>query len=146
MNWLESEEAKAYFKAEEEAFTLKLREAGQWHRTERGRMLPKRSPSLAAMGAFIVWKWGRQGYTFRIEQGECNTDRKSGRLRIPGKGRTGTRLIVELKRKRVIDHNGAETYRRNDEVASAIVAKLDGKRVDKWSRFREFVNGDDGDF
>ncbi len=40
-----------------------------------------------------------------------------------GKGRTGTRLIVRWRnlsfhdpRSRVLDHNAAETYRRNEEV------------------------------
>jgi hypothetical protein len=58
-----------------------------------------------------------------IERSFCNTDRKIGRLRHPGKGRHGTRLIVRWRhlssldpRSKVFDHNSAETYRRNQEV------------------------------
>ena len=49
--------------------------------------------------------------------GYCNTDRKVGRLRAPGKGRRGNRLIVQDDAgKVVLDHNSAETYRYNGEV------------------------------
>jgi hypothetical protein len=53
-----------------------------------------------------------------VERGYCNTDRKIGRLRWPGKGRHGNRLIVTDKRtgKTLLDHNAAETYRYNGEV------------------------------
>ncbi len=60
-----------------------------------------------------------------IEKGHCNTDReiKGTRLRRPGKGRTGNRIIVRWKnlptldpRSVVLDHNSAETYRYNGEV------------------------------
>ena len=57
------------------------------------------------------------GYTAEIVRGYCNTDRKIGRLRSPGKGRYGNRLIVKNKEgKVVLDHNAAETYRTNEEV------------------------------
>jgi len=57
------------------------------------------------------------GFTATLEKGHCNTDRKIGRLRWPGKGRTGTRIIVRnAQGKRVLDHNSAETYRTNQEV------------------------------
>jgi len=48
------------------------------------------------------------------------TDRKIGRLRWPGKGRYGNRLIVrdEATQLVLLDHNAAETYRSNDEVES----------------------------
>ncbi len=55
-------------------------------------------------------------YTAEIVEGYCNTDRKAGRLRIPGKGRYGNRLIVRKAGAVVLDHNSAETYRRNEEV------------------------------
>jgi len=58
-----------------------------------------------------------------IEKGYCNTDRKIGRLRSPGKGRTGNRLVVRWRylwaidpKSKVFDHNAAETYRCNEEV------------------------------
>ncbi len=56
-----------------------------------------------------------------IVTGFCNTDRKIAgtRLRRPGKGRYGNRLIVKDKAGKVlIDHNAAETYRSNYEVES----------------------------
>jgi predicted Zn-ribbon and HTH transcriptional regulator len=57
------------------------------------------------------------GFTATIERGYCNTDRKMGRLRWPGKGREGNRLIVRNEAgKVVLDHNAAETYRNNAEV------------------------------
>lgn len=56
------------------------------------------------------------GYTAEIREGFCNTDRKCGRLRIPGKGRYGNRLIVRKQGDIVLDHNSAETYRTNEEV------------------------------
>ncbi len=61
----------------------------------------------------------------KIEEGHCNTDRKikGTRLRRPGKGRTGNRIIVRWRhlptldpRSVVFDHNSAETYRYNGEV------------------------------
>lgn len=57
------------------------------------------------------------GLTARVERGYCNTDRKIGRLRWPGKGRRGNRLIVtDDKGEVVLDHNATETYRRNEDV------------------------------
>ena len=62
-----------------------------------------------------------------VEPGYCNTDRDiSGtRLRRPGKGRRGNRIIVrDLAGKIVLDHNAAETYRYNGEVERWIKEKL----------------------
>jgi hypothetical protein len=57
------------------------------------------------------------GLRAKVVPGYCNTDRKAGRLRVPGKGRHGNRLIVtDVTGKTILDHNGAETYRSNDEV------------------------------
>lgn len=66
-----------------------------------------------------------------IEQGYCCTDRKipGTRLRRPGKGRRGNKLVVYSRTKRspsgldrlvVFSHNSAETYRRNSEVVDWI--------------------------
>jgi len=58
-------------------------------------------------------------YTATIVRGYCNTDRKIAgtRLRWPGKGREGNRLIVRDEGGNVVlDHNAAETYRMNSEV------------------------------
>lgn len=57
------------------------------------------------------------GYRASIVEGYCNTDRKVGRFRHPGKGRRGNRLIVKDAAGNVaLDHNAAETYRTNSEV------------------------------
>jgi len=59
------------------------------------------------------------GYTAKIVEGYCCTDRKipGTRLRHAGKGRTGNRIIVTNPCDVVVlDHNSAETYRHNDEV------------------------------
>lgn len=59
---------------------------------------------------------GHLGYVARVEPWSYNTDRKIGRLRHPGKGREGNRLVVRLQGVEVFVHNAAETYRHNDEV------------------------------
>lgn len=66
------------------------------------------------------------GFTAVIERGYCNTDRKIGRLRWPGKGREGTRLIVRNANGKVVfDHNAAETYRTNAEVEAWLAGLKD---------------------
>ena len=70
----------------------------------------------------------------RIERGYCNTDRKipGSRLRRPGLGRWGNRLIVTRRNNKIVvyDHNGAETYRTNDEVERWLTAWVAGKCTD----------------
>lgn len=57
------------------------------------------------------------GFTATVERGYCSTDRKVGRLRVPGNGRYGSRLVVRNADGNVVlDHNSAIPYRRNDEV------------------------------
>lgn len=78
--------------------------------------MTKRAPSLKTLAAKINAD-GR--FKANITAGYCNTDRKipGTRLRHPGKGRTGNRLIVLDRRLNVVlDHNAAETYRHNGEV------------------------------
>jgi hypothetical protein len=55
-----------------------------------------------------------------IVEGYLNTDTPVGRLRIPGKGRYGNRIIVrrESDGAVVLNHNAADDYRRNEEVES----------------------------
>lgn len=62
-----------------------------------------------------------------VEKGYANTDRKIGRLRWPGKGRTGNRLVVRRNAVVVLDHNSAETYRTNSEVEYWLERWLAGK-------------------
>ncbi len=53
----------------------------------------------------------------QIEHSQVSTDRQIGRLRWPGKGRTGTRIVVKDSGfKTLLDHNNAETYRRTSDV------------------------------
>jgi len=83
---------------------------------------PKRARRLAAI---VNWINANLPDLFaEITEGYCNTDRQIGRLRHPGKGRHGNRLIVRVRsaRKlfsewpRLLDHNSAQTYRNNGEV------------------------------
>lgn len=82
-----------------------------------------RTPRLAELARQIEAEF--QELETRIEKGYCNTDRKipGTRLRRPGKGRRGNRLIVFMRgtdrfwrENVVLDHNAAETYRCNDDV------------------------------
>jgi len=72
------------------------------------------------------------GFKARIERGYCNTDRKVGRLRVPGKGREGNRLIVEFEGRVVFDHNAAETYRHNQEVENWLESVQRGRKPWEW--------------
>ena len=99
-----------------------------------------RCPSLKRMAAFIMATWPE--YEATVVSDECDTDRQVGRLRIPGKGRTGSRIIVtDSKGKRVIDHSNAETYRNSCEVAEIILDKLDGKKPGWMCNGSEFIHG-----
>lgn len=78
-----------------------------------------------------------------IEEGYCNTDRKirGTRLRHPGKGRTGNRLIVRWRHLSrfdreavVLDHNAAEAYRTNQEVEDWL--RRDAPRLKQPERAR----------
>lgn len=70
-----------------------------------------------------------EGLTAEVVEGFFNTDRKVGRLRRPGKGRYGNRLIVrDAQGNIILDHNGAETYRTNEEVENWLEWVQQGKR------------------
>ena len=86
------------------------------------------APRLKKLAEVIRAEW--PDLDVRVERGFCNTDRKVGRHRHPGKGRHGTRLIVrDLSMQPpyggevLLDHNSAETYRRNSEVVEWIEAR-----------------------
>ena len=72
----------------------------------------------------------------RLERGYCDTDRKIGRLRVPGKGRHGNRLIVTyLPTGQVVyEHNSAEPYRINAEVEVWLERWKAGCHEDRWGR------------
>lgn len=80
------------------------------------------TPRLRTLAA-IINADPRGIFTAEISVAHVSTDRhpKGVRWRISGKGRTGNRLIVKEHDgtggvKIVLDHNSAETYRRNEEV------------------------------
>lgn len=77
---------------------------------------------LKAIAAWI--NANMPGYRAEVSSSYCNTDRKAGRLRIPGKGRTGNRLVVRKGDAVVLDHNSAQTYRTNAEVESWLSSEL----------------------
>ncbi len=79
--------------------------------TEKARRLP-------AIAKFINENFKNQGYEAVIKEGFCDTDRKIAgtRLRHPGKGRYGNKLVVKKDGQEIFSHNAAETYRTNDEV------------------------------
>ncbi len=72
----------------------------------------------------------------RVELGAgyCNTDRKprGARYRMPGKGRTGARLQVFSGSARILDHNAAETYRDNMEVAHWVEDRAQRRVPEVW--------------
>lgn len=73
----------------------------------------------------------------RVAGSSYSTDRKIGRLRWPGKGRTGNRIIVTRKRGGAVllDHNSAETYRSNAEVEEWLAAWVDGRCTRTWCSY-----------
>lgn len=71
--------------------------------------------TIKSLAAEIKEKWPE--LQVEVTRGYCNTDRHVGRLRVPGKGRIGTRIIVrDAAGNKLLDHNNAETYRRASEV------------------------------
>jgi hypothetical protein len=88
-----------------------------------------RSPGLDSLAAFIrsEWPW----LTVMLEPWESSTDRHipGTRLRHPGLGRKGRRLLVKDRDETFLDHRSSETYRRNSEVCRWIVDRLDNKET-----------------
>jgi len=83
-----------------------------------------KSPRLKQLAKFI--NENIKSVEAVIEDGYCNTDRKIGRLRSPGKGRYGNKLVVRDTETNAIvyEHNAAETYRENYEVCQWICKQL----------------------
>lgn len=69
-------------------------------------------------------------YTAKISEGYCDTDRKVGRLKILGKGRTGTKIEIFHHGKFIFSHNSAEPYRKNLEVEDWLDRNLHRKLLD----------------
>lgn len=90
----------------------------------------KRAPSLKQLAEFIN-EWLPK-LEAKIVEGYCDTDRKIGRLRWPGKGRTGNKIVVEKRRGKrgrypFYEHNAADTYRHNGEVVRWIAKQVGHK-------------------
>ena len=103
----------------------------------------KRARRLAAIAAWI--NENLPDLLASTEEGYCNTDRQIGRLRHPGKGRRGTRLIVRVRTKnkhlsdwpKILDHNGAQTYRCNAEVEAWLENLLADRAKQKATKKRK---------
>ena len=105
----------------------------------------RRSPRLKTLGRIIEETF--PGYTAKIEQGYCNTDSKipGTRLRRPGKGRYGNRLIVRNAAGEVVlDHNSAETYRTNREVEEWIEDHEIELADEAVAKFLSSISGEGG--
>lgn len=81
-----------------------------------------RARRLKAIAAWI--NANMPGYAASVERGYCNTDRKVGRFRRPGKGRYGSKIVVRRGGEVVLKHNSAETYRSNSEVEAWLAGEL----------------------
>lgn len=89
-------------------------------------------PRLPALAEFIRDRWPELRVT--LEEWTTSTDRKAGRLRIPGRGRRGKRLTVYdraldrsgygCRESVLLQHHSGETYRFNSDVCEWIVARL----------------------
>lgn len=73
-----------------------------------------------------------------IRSWKSDTDRKIGRLRWPGKGRTGDRITVtDANGEVLLDHKNSETYRTTSEVREwldwCIKRGKPGTKGDMWN-------------
>lgn len=82
-----------------------------------------RGKKLKTLAKFINERM--KGFEAEIVEDYCNTDRHipGTRLRHPGKGRYGNKLVVKDSHTKMIcfTHNAAETYRENREVIDWII-------------------------
>jgi len=97
----------------------------------------KRAPRLTTLARLIVAWW--PDLKCHVERSYSSTDRAipGARLISPGKGRHGNRLIVmdtttpdqgRYSREGfrvILNHDGSETYRTNDEVVSWILRRVE---------------------
>lgn len=95
-----------------------------------------RRDTIKSLAAEIRRRWPE--LDVRVERGHYSTDRKIGRLRWPGKGRWGSRILVFSKGHLLLDHNNAETYRHCGEVREWIDKYAAGeakpvRRKRQWS-------------
>ncbi len=83
-----------------------------------------RGKRLKTLAAFIN---KNLPYSATIVEGYCNTDRHipGTRLRSPGKGRYGNKLVIRNRTGCIVfEHNAAGTYRYNLEVVEWIEKKI----------------------
>jgi len=73
-------------------------------------------PRLSALAELAT----AAGYAAEVDHSFCSTDThyKGSRLRRPGLGREGNKLVLfDDSKRQLFSHNSAETYRKNVEVA-----------------------------
>lgn len=92
-------------------------------------MEKRRAPRLSQLALAVNSTTAVTGFKATIEEGYCNTDRhfRSGgrHFRREGKGRYGNQLVVRDERRReVLKHNSAETYRTNEEALRKVMTLL----------------------
>jgi hypothetical protein len=81
----------------------------------------KRAPRLSQIAALVNEHFPK-GYSATVTNSWSSTDRKipGTRLRHPGKGRRGNRLLVRRGTETVVDHDASETYRENGEALEKV--------------------------
>lgn len=71
---------------------------------------------LKTIARWINENLADKGYSATVREGYYSTDRKYGRLRWPGRGRTGNCLTVWRGSEVVHTHNAADPYRTNEDM------------------------------
>lgn len=89
--------------------------------TGTARRPRRRAPRLEEI-ATLVNEHFPKGYSAEVTRSWSSTDRKltGTRLRHPGKGRRGNRLVVKRGTEVVVDHDSSETYRENGEALEKV--------------------------
>lgn len=89
--------------------------------TGAARRPRRRAPRLEEIAA-IVTNHFPKGYSAEVVSSWSSTDRKltGTRLRHPGKGRRGNRLVVKRGPVVLVDHDSSETYRENGEALEKV--------------------------
>jgi hypothetical protein len=88
---------------------------------------------LSTIARWINEHLADKGYSATITEGHYNTDRKYGRLRWPGKGRTGNKLTVWHNGNVVHEHNAADPYRRNEDMERWLAKLVKLGRPPRWN-------------
>ena len=98
-------------------YVLRMRNITQWAETIKTARYPY--PKARTLKKIAEWVNSNPslGLAANTRSVVYSTDRKAGRLRIPGKGRKGVLLtLTDESGKILFSHNSGETYRCNFEV------------------------------